>query len=175
MPKQVNTPSQYQRLAYAAAKADQQVDQSQNELQSLQQKMGITPAGKRPALESLIAETQSELAFRQARRDALRNILQFTAGTGKTGMGGVDLRAQIEELARSVPPGLSGEGETPLEKEMTEQTSPTIPPSRNGQQASGIWGSLPTCSGCLARGARWISRSNPPSISGKRQGNCVAP
>ena len=62
----------------------------------------------RPALESLIAETQSELAFRQARRDALHNILQFTTETSNHGMGAAGLRAQIEELARLVPDVLSG-------------------------------------------------------------------
>ena len=81
--EQANAPSQYQRLIQAVAKADQQVEQSQNELQSLRQKMATTPKRVRPALESLIGETQSELAFRQARRDALREILQFTAGTSR--------------------------------------------------------------------------------------------
>ncbi len=138
--EEANVPSQHHRLDQALAKADQQVDQSQNELQSLRQQMATTPTGKRSALESLIAEVQSELAFRQVRRDALHNILQFSTETSTTGTGGVDLRAQIEELARSLPPALSGEDETPPDQEMTEQTSPTIPPSGNRQQASGIWG-----------------------------------
>jgi transketolase len=93
----------------AVAKADQQVERSQDELQSLRQRMATTPDKKRPALQSLIEETKSELAFRQAHRDALRDILQFTPGTST---GGADLRAQIEELARSVPAALSGAGET---------------------------------------------------------------
>jgi small-conductance mechanosensitive channel len=138
--EQANVPSQYQRLIQAVAKADQQVEQSQNELQLLRQKMGTTPERKRPALESLIAEAQSELAFRQARRDALRNILQFTSETSTSGMGGADLGAQIEELARSVPGALSGADEISPEQNMTEQTSIKIPPSGNRQQASGIWG-----------------------------------
>lgn len=135
--EQANVPSQYQRLIEAVAKADQQVEQSQNELQSLREKMASAPPGKRQALESLIRETQSELAFRQARRDALRNILQFTAGTSP---GGADLRAQIEELARSVPAALSGAGEASAAQNMTEQTSVRIPPSGTRQQAPGIWG-----------------------------------
>ena len=138
--EQADAASPYQRLVQAVAKADQQVDQLQKEVQSLRQKMGTTPARNRPALEFQIAEAQSELAFRQARRDALRNILQFTAETSTTGKEGVDLRAQIEELARSVPPALSGDDETSPEQEITGQTSPTIPPSGNRQQASGIWG-----------------------------------
>ena len=136
--EQANAPSQYQRLIQAVARADQQAEQSQNELQSLQQKMGTTAEGKPQALESLIEETQSELAFRQARRDALRNILQSITETSAGGTGGADLRAQIEELARSVPGALSGE--TSPEQNMAEQTSVIIPPSGNRQQASGIWG-----------------------------------
>ena len=132
-----NVPSQNQRLIQAVTKADQQVEQSQSELQSLRQKMASAPERKRPALESLIAETQSELAFRQARRDALRDILQFTAGTS---IGGADLRTQIEELARSVPASLSGAGETSPEQPKTEQTLAGMPPPGSRQQASGIWG-----------------------------------
>ena len=135
--EQANLPSQNQRLTQAVAKADQQVEQSQNELQSLRQKMATTPEKKRPALESLIAETQSELAFRQARRDALREILQFTAGTST---GGADLRVQIEELARSVPAALDGADEASPGKQTTDQTSVRIPPSENRQRALGIWG-----------------------------------
>ncbi len=134
--EQASAPSQYQRLIQAVSKADEQVEQSQSELQSLQQKRASAPQGKRQALESQIGETQSELAFRQARRDALRNILQFTAGTST---GGADLRAQIEELARSVPAALSGTGEASPEQKTTEQTSARIPPSGNRQQGLGIW------------------------------------
>lgn len=133
--EQASVPSQNQRLIQAVAKADQQVEQSQNELQSLRQKMATTPKRGRPALESLMGETQSELAYRQARRDALREILQFTAGTST---GAADLRTQIEELARSVPAALSGADDTSPEQHLTELTS--VPPSGNRQQASGIWG-----------------------------------
>ena len=135
--EQASAPSQNQRLIQAVAKADQQVEQSQNELQSLRQKMATTPKSLRPALEAQIGETQSELAFRQARREALREILQFSAGTSREG---ADLRTQIEELARSVPAALSGADETSPKQHMTEQTSVGTPPSGDRQQASGIWG-----------------------------------
>jgi len=135
--EQTGAPSQSQRLIQAVAKADQQVEQSQNELQSLRQKMATTPKSRRPALESLIGETQSELAFRQARREALREILQFTAGTTA---GVANLQTQIEELARSVPGALSGTDETSPEQHVTEQTSVRVPPSGERQQVSGIWG-----------------------------------
>ncbi|MBP1748849.1 MAG: MscS family mechanosensitive ion channel [Deltaproteobacteria bacterium] len=132
-----SVPSQNQRLIQAAAKADKQVEQSQNELQALRQKMATAPKRGRPALGSLIEETRSELAFRQARRDALHQILQFSAGTKA---GGTDLRTQIEELARSVPAALSGTDETSPEKHATGQTSARVLSSGSRQRASGIWG-----------------------------------
>src|SRR5512147_3245467 len=135
--EQADTSSPYQRLTQAVAKADQQVEQSQNELQSLRQKMATAPAGKRTALESQIGVTQSELAFRQARRDVLRDILQFTAGTGT---GSADLRAQVEELARSVPAALTGAEDPSPERPVTGSPAEGIQSSMNRQQASGIWG-----------------------------------
>ncbi len=135
--EQASAPSQNQRLIQAVAKANQQVEQSQNELQSLRQKVSTAPQKQRPALESLIEETKSELAFRQARRDALLEILQFTAGTSSEG---TDLRTQIEELARSVPAAQRSTDTTSPEQHGTEQIAASIPASGNKQQASGIWG-----------------------------------
>jgi len=131
-----DAPSQHQRLIRWMARTDQQVEQSQKELQSLRQKKETAPERDRPALESLIEKAQSELAFHQARRDALREIVQFAAGTST---GGADLRAQIEELSRSVPAALSGADETSPEQPMPEQPSVRIPAAGN-RQASGIWG-----------------------------------
>jgi small-conductance mechanosensitive channel len=135
--EQAGAPSQNQRLVQAMAKADQQVEQSKSELESLRQKMAAAPARQRPALESLIGETQSELAFRQARRDALREILQFSAGTSSEG---ADLRTRIEELARSVPAAQSGADVTTPEQQKREQTTASMPPPGTRQQALGIWG-----------------------------------
>ncbi len=135
--EQASGPSQSQRLAQAAAKADQQVEQAQKDLESLRQKLAAAPRKDRPALELLIGEAQSELAFRQARRDALREILQFSAGTTTEG---ADLRTQIEELARSVPAALGGAEEAPREPGKTEQPAVGISPSGARQQTLGIWG-----------------------------------
>ncbi len=137
---QGNAPSQYQRLVQAAASADQKVEQSQKELQSLRKRLETAPEKNRPALDSLIAETQSELAFQQARRDALRNLLQFASETSAKELGAVGLRGQIEELARSVPASLSGSSAAAPEQAGTEQTSPKPSPSLKKEQPSGIWG-----------------------------------
>ncbi len=137
---QGNALSQNQRLLQAMTNADQQVEHSQNALQSLRQKLESTPQKMRPPLESLIAETQSELAFRQARRDALRNILQFTTVASNHGAGAASLRAQIEELVRLVPDVLSSaEGAQP-EQTTNVKPSGNLSSSVNRQQPSGIWG-----------------------------------
>ena len=137
---QTEAPSQYQRLTQAAATADLKVEQSQSELKSLRQKLETTSEKKRPALESLITETESELAFHQAHRDALHNILQFATGSSKNELGAAGLRSQIEELARSVPAALSGPEGTFTKQNSTEETSARTSPSKNREEPSGIWG-----------------------------------
>jgi small-conductance mechanosensitive channel len=136
---QANSPSRHQRLLQAAAIADQQVEQSQNELRSLRQELETAPKRMRASLDSQIAEAQSELEFRQARRDALRNMLQFATETTAQGMGATGLRAQIEELARSVPDALSDAEETLAEQNTTGRIPESTSLSANTQQPSGIW------------------------------------
>src|SRR5215813_8525785 len=95
-------PSQYQRLAEYAAKTEAQVKQSQQELYALRKKLETATGSKRRTLLATIAETESELELFQARRDAVRSMLQVTStGGGKS--GAASLPAQIEELARTVP------------------------------------------------------------------------
>ncbi len=138
--EKTKAPSQYQRLSQAVANADLKVEQSQKELQSLRQKLEATSGGKRLALASLITETQSELAFRQALRDAMRNFLQFAIETSTDDMGAVGLRDQIEELARSVPAALGSTDVTSSGQKTAEQTPEGTSPFGNRQQPSGIWG-----------------------------------
>jgi small-conductance mechanosensitive channel len=95
--------TQYQRLAEAAAKADQRVKQSQEELAAMRKKLAAATGKNRRTLEATVAETESELELFQARRDALHNMLQVASigATGKLAAG--SLPVQIEELARTVP------------------------------------------------------------------------
>ena len=94
--------SQYQRLADAANKADQQVKTSQQEIETQRQKLATATGKKRKELEALMAETQSELELFQARRDVLRSMLQFATGASGAAGGG-SLSARIDELAKTVP------------------------------------------------------------------------
>jgi small-conductance mechanosensitive channel len=103
-----NSPgSQYASLTNAAAAADQLVQQTESEIESLKQKLATTPASKRGQLQTQVSETESELGLFKARQQALHDMLQFASGASGGG-GATNLRAQIEELARTVPAGVSG-------------------------------------------------------------------
>lgn len=130
--------SRNQGLVRAMAKADQQLQQSQQELDALRQKLAETPERKRAAVQSAMAETQSEIALVQARRDVLRTMLDFVNGTNTNGLGATGFRAQIEELARSVPSALSASplGQPEPAGTSTPQASPAY---NNRQQPNGIW------------------------------------
>ncbi len=108
---QSQAPSQFQRLSDAATKADQRVKQSQQELDTLHQQLATATGAKRRTLQATIDETQSEMELFQARRDALRNMLQFAAGTAN-GVSSGSLLAQIEELAHALPAASSNQQET---------------------------------------------------------------
>ena len=130
-----NVPEGSQGLAQMADKADAQVQELQGEIDALHKKLaGATPRNAHD-LQSQLAETQSELGLFQARRDVLRSMMEFASGASANGLGASGLRAQIEELARSVPSALN---------------QSATPPANNGQQSSsasvhhepptGIWG-----------------------------------
>ena len=114
--------SQYQRLADASAKADQQVKNTQDEIDAFRAQLVTATGARRRSLEALIAETQSELDLFQARRDALHNMLQFA--TGRSGASGASLSANIEELARSVP-AVSGSGKADTSENAPAKTNTT--------------------------------------------------
>ena len=126
--------SQYDSLNRAVIDADQRVQSTQAELDDLKQKLTTAPAKKRRELETQLAEIQSELALFQARQQALRGMLDFASGA--SGAGGTSLRAQIEELARAVPPALSGANGTDAAPAADQ------PVTKNNSKASpsGMWG-----------------------------------
>ncbi len=99
--------SQYENLTRATNDADRKVQQTQAELDALKQQLAAAKPSKRHQLENQIAEIESELALFQARQQALHGMLEFASGASGVG-GGTSLRAQIEELARAVPPSVSG-------------------------------------------------------------------
>jgi small-conductance mechanosensitive channel len=101
----VSGSSQYQRLAEMAGKAEQKVKTSQQELDQIRQRLNSATGTKRRTLEATVAETESELELFQARRDTIQSMLQVSSG--KNASAG-SLKAQIEELARTVPGAAEG-------------------------------------------------------------------
>lgn len=104
--------SQFQRLTDSANKSDQQVKQTQQQIETLRQQLLTATGPKRRTLLAALDETQSELELFQARRDTLRGLLQFASGSSAG--GSANLSAQIEELARAIPSIMAG-GKEPTE------------------------------------------------------------
>ena len=91
---------------------------------------------KRKLIQATIQELQGELALLNARHDAVQTMAEFVSSSGSGNRLG--LRAQIEELSRSVPPALSrasgtNQGDTKSEAAAATVLNPKSPPS-------GIWG-----------------------------------
>jgi len=131
--------SQYQSLATNAAAADQLVQQTQSEVDGLKQKSDKAPPSKRKQLRDQIAETQSELTLFQARQQALHGMLEFASGAA-TGGGATGLRAQIEELAHTVPPAVSGMGTGENTSGPDQQQQTKTPDITVKTPPSGMWG-----------------------------------
>lgn len=136
---QPQTSTQYQRLAQAAQKADQQLQDTQSELESTRAKAAAAAGAKKKTLEAQIAELESEIGLLQARRDALNTMLEFVSTSNSAG-GGASLRAQIEELARSVPASLSHPSGTNPNETSSEPAAASNAAVGKKPQPSGIWG-----------------------------------
>jgi len=131
--------SRYQALLQLSAKLDKQVQESRAELQALRQKLQTAPESRRKALEASIAEVQSEVDLADARRDTLHSMAEFVGGTSASGLGASGLRAQIEGLARTLPPELV----KPLGSEAADHYSPAEPartaPLAARSEPTGLW------------------------------------
>ncbi|HET9791147.1 MAG TPA: mechanosensitive ion channel domain-containing protein [Candidatus Angelobacter sp.] len=111
--------SPYQTLTTLAAKADQQYKDTQKEVDDLRQQLTTATGAKRRKLQATLDETQSEVELFQARRDTLRNMVQFATGATAGGVGSGTLIGQIEELARAVPSVNANTRETDNDKNIS--------------------------------------------------------
>src|SRR5207302_2846911 len=102
-PDQNAAEARYQSLNQLSAKLDADVKDLQGELQTTRTKLETVAGKKRADLQAQLAEIQSELDLTNARRDAIRSMVEFVSGSSASGYGASGLRAQIEQLARSVP------------------------------------------------------------------------
>jgi small-conductance mechanosensitive channel len=92
--------SGYSGLSKAAADADQEVKDTEAELESTKKKLQTAQGAQRQQLQSTVDELQSEITLDRARLDTFRSILQFVQASGTTG---ANLETQIDELQRSIP------------------------------------------------------------------------
>ena len=130
--------AQYQGLRQALQKVEQQIQDTQSELQSNREKLTRATAAKRRTIQAQVDELQGELGLLNARRDALQAMADFVTSSGSGNRLG--LRAQIEELAHSVPAALSRAPGTNL-SEATPEPSPTVANLLAPKpQSSGVWG-----------------------------------
>ena len=130
--------SQYEGLAQAARQADQQIQDTETELLSVRQKLASAPSQRKTVFESQAAELQSELGLLQARRDAIQGMVEFV--NASSGSGGGGLRAQIEELARSLPAALTRSPGTNQDTASFEPSSSASNAVMARPQPIGIWG-----------------------------------
>jgi small-conductance mechanosensitive channel len=140
---QSGTVQQYRSLYQLSTKLDNQIRETQTELQAKREELERASARRRQMLQSTVAELQSELQLAQVRRDAIRSIVDFVAGAGASNSGPSNLRTQIEAMARTFPADLSGvsAGEAPTSSSNKPPVSITATPIVSGKpEPSGIWG-----------------------------------
>jgi small-conductance mechanosensitive channel len=131
----------YQSLVQLATKLDQQVKDTQAELQSDREKLEHLGGKKRQDMEATIAELQSELDLSNARRDIIVKMADFVGGSSANGLGTSSLRGQIDALARTLPPEVSGYANGASSAASTAAASrpaPAMPASK--PEPSGLWG-----------------------------------
>ena len=139
---QSSNTQQYQSLYQLATKLDQQIRDTQTELQARKQDLERAPARKRRELQATVSELQSELDLAQVRRQAINNILEFVAGAGAGNSGPTNLKAQIEALARTFPADLTGVSSSEAQTSANNKpgVNVTATPSSAKTEPSGIWG-----------------------------------
>ncbi len=130
---------QSQRLVQALQQVEQQIQDTQAELQSVRDKVSRATPARRSPLQAQVAELQSEIGLLEARRDAIESMIEFV-NASSTGVTGGGLRAQIEELARSVPAALTRDQPSKQGESTPEPSSSTNANIANKRQPTGIWG-----------------------------------
>lgn len=100
MQKEVSGDNRYQELSRTAQEADNEVKQTQAELDGDKIKLQTARGRERQRQQAEIDELQSELDLAQTRSKSLHSILQFVSGApGSSG----NLLTQIDQLERTVP------------------------------------------------------------------------
>ena len=132
------TPSQYSSLRQMLDTMDKQLQDTQAESDADRQKLSTATGAERPKLQSEISELQGEIALAQARRDAVRSMLEFVSGSATNNLAAGGLRAQVEALASSVP-SASSSASAPAQGQSRAAAEP-FAVSPTPSSPSGIWG-----------------------------------
>jgi len=131
----------YQSLVQLVNKFDQRVKDTQAELQSDRQKLEHLTDKKRSDMEATIAELQSEIDLANARRDIIEKMAEFVGGSSTNGLGTSSLRGQIDALARTLPPEVSGYANGATSNPSTTAPSgPAAAVPSSKPEPSGLWG-----------------------------------
>ncbi|MDE3109761.1 MAG: mechanosensitive ion channel, partial [Acidobacteriota bacterium] len=104
---------QYDSLRKMLAGLEKNLQDTQAEQDDDTRKLATLTGAKRAQLQSTIAELQGEIALAQARRDAVRSMMEFLGSSANTGVSTSGLRAQIDALASSVPAAAAGTASGP--------------------------------------------------------------
>lgn len=132
----------YPALAQASEKTQQQINNTQAELQATRQKLSHAGGAQSKVLQAQAAELEAEVGLLQARGDALQSMLEFVSSSNSAN-NGTGLRAQIEDLARTVPADLSHlENASVHDAEVSQAPSANI--SAQKPEPTGIWGLVAT-------------------------------
>ena len=139
---QSGSTQQYQSLYQLATKLNNQIRDTQTELQARRQDLERARGRKRQELQATVNELQSEVELAQVRRQAINNILEFVAGAATGNSGPTNLKAQIEALARTFPADLTGvsSSEAPTSSNNKPGVNVTATPTAAKNQPAGIWG-----------------------------------
>jgi len=132
------TDSRYQALLKSAAKLDDKIKQTRSDADSLRQKLDTAPARQRKGIEFSISEAQSELALLQARRDAVRSLLQFMGGAAEPG----GVAAQIDALEHSIPAAFGGDSGQSQGSSNTNVSAALAAASSRPLEPTGLWGTI---------------------------------
>ena len=132
--------SRYQSLRRLSDTRDKKIREIQVEVESLRQKLATTTGRQRNALQSQIAETESELDLALARKEALQSMVEFVGGNSANGLGASGLRQKIEVLAGSIPVSVSTPSSKPENSASQEQLHAASAASTWKPEPTSLWG-----------------------------------
>ncbi len=99
---------EYNSLHQMLSSIDKNLEDTQAEQDGDTRKLATATGAKRAQLQSTVAELQGEIALAQARRDAVRSMLEFVGTSADSGVSASGLRSEIDALGSSVPGASSG-------------------------------------------------------------------